>query len=495
MKIGFVGPSYTSRSSNVANEECINFFCETTETVSPKMQKYYDGTPMMATYIQPMALYGTPGLKVFCTFPESPVRAQKELNGRAFAVSGTKFYEYFTDGTVTERGTVGSDGLPASIAASNIQLLIVSDGKAFCFTLATNAFVEVTASLAAAPVKAVYSDGYFIVCFENSNKFQISDVLDGTTWPGIQVNAVSVFPENVISLEVSHRDLTVVGSQHAQVYQDTGSLEIFDVIPGALIEKGSISAFASFCLDNTVFWIGRDERGAMAAWRANGYTPQRLSTYAVETAFSSYANMTSAVSYSYEDAGHLFWVIYVPGADCSWVYDVSEGIWHKRASWDAVTATWSPHWSWNHAYAFNKHLIGDWNSGNLYEMSFDYVDDAGTAIRRLRRGPTVINEMTWIYHSELNIDIGAGLGPQPPLTDGAGNPRPPQAMLRWSDDRGQTWSSEHVAGCGLAGEYKTRIIWRRLGRSRYRDYEVSMTDPIKWAIVAGYLQAAPVGAA
>ena len=351
--------------------------------------------------------------------------------------------------------------------------------------------MDVTSQLAGAPIKARYSDGYFIVIFADSNKFQISAILDGTTWPGIQVSAVSVFPENIVSIEVSHRELWVFGSQHAQPYQDSGTDEVFDVIPGGLIETGAAATFGVNLLDNTVFWISEDVRGARQAWRANGYTPMRISTHAVEKSLSSYNEnqIANLVSYSYQDSGHLFWVLYIPGTDCTWVYDVAQSLWHKRAEWHPESGSYGPHRSWNHVYAFGKHLVGDWESGNLYEMNLGFLDENGAVIRRLRRSPTLTSEMEWIYHSEFNADFAPGLGPQPPLTDGDGNPRPPQAMLRWSDNRGSTWSNEHVVGCGFAGEYNTRVIWRRLGRSRYRVYELVVSDPIPWTLVDAYLKA------
>jgi hypothetical protein len=474
MKFGLIGPSYTAKSNAVADEETINWYPETNETPGAQTQRSF---------------FGTPGLKIFSALPNSPERGSCWTGTRAFAVGGSKLYEVFADKTFTELGNVGTDGLAVSIAASNIQLLIVSAGKAFCLTLADNTMVEVTDLLAGTPVQAEYSDGYFIVTFANSNKFQMSDILDGTTWPGIQVNAVSVFPENITGIIVSHRELWVFGKHHAQPYQDTGSDEIFDVIPGALIDTGLVATFGMDLVDNTVFWISEDQRGARQAWRAAGYTPQRISTHAVETALSSYPSLTNLVSYAYQDGGHLFWVLYIPGTDCTWVYDVAEGLWHKRAEWVDAFARWTPHRSWNHMYAFGKHLVGDWKTGNLYEMSLDYLDDNGTNIRRLRRAPILVDEMRWIYHNELVADFATGLGPQPPFTDGAGNPRPPQAMLRWSNDRGSTWSNEYIADCGFAGQYNTRVIWRRLGRSRYRVYELSVSDPCQWALIDAYLQA------
>jgi hypothetical protein len=361
--------------------------------------------------------------------------------------------------------------------------------------------LNVTAQLAGTPLSAQYSDGYFIVQFSGNNKFQMSAILDGTTWPGIQVNAVSVFPENIVGIIVLHRELWVFGSQHAQPYSDTGSLEIFDVIPGALVETGLAATFGLSVVDNTVFWIGEDIRGGRQAWRANGYTPQRISNHAVETALSSYtaAQIASLVSYSYQDGGHLFWVLYIPGTDCSWVFDVAENLWHKRAEWLPATGTYGPHRSWNHVWAFGKHLVGDWQTGTIWEMKLAYdsgggayafVTDNGSTIRRLRRSPTIVEEMQWIPHAELTVDFAPGLGPQPPLLDGDGNPRPAQAMLRWSDDRGSTWSNVHTVSVGFAGQYMHRSIWRRLGRSRYRVYEMTLTDPIPWVVVDAYLRTA-----
>ncbi len=482
MRIGWGGPSYIAQSSAIADEECINWFVETLGTQSVEVAvKAYGG----ATASGIRSTLRTPGLKVFCSLPGTP-RGGIEANGRCFEVAGSSLCEIFSDGSFTTYGTVADDGKAASFAFNSIQILIVSGGHAYCFTLATNALLEVTDQLAGVPMQCDGSDTYGIVIFKNSNKYQMSQVLDYSTWPGALVNEVSVFPDNLVSMLVNHRELWLWGNRRSQPFQDTGSTEVFDPIPGALIETGSAATLCVDRIDNSVFWVQQDERGALIASRSNGYTPQRISTYSEELWFSQQANIAEMTSYSYQDRGHMFWVLYVPGADCSLVYDVTENLWHKRAAW--VNGKYQPHWSWNHVFCFGRHLVGDWNSHNLYEMTFDALDDNGTNVRRLRRAPTVSNEMNWIRHTQLTVDFETGLGPQPPFLDGNNAPRPPQAILRWSDDRGKTWSNEHVMGCGFAGEFKTRVVWRRLGRSRYRVYELVVTDPIAWAIVDAYLE-------
>jgi hypothetical protein len=65
--------------------------------------------------------------------------------------------------------------------------------------------------------------------------------------------------------------------------------------------------------------------------------------------------------------------------------------------------------------------------------------------------------------------------------------RDPQLILKWSNDDAKTWSNEYLLNCGQAGQYKKRVIKRRLGASRSRIYEISVTDPIPWRIADAYV--------
>jgi hypothetical protein len=90
--------------------------------------------------------------------------------------------------------------------------------------------------------------------------------------------------------------------------------------------------------------------------------------------------VADAVGYSYSDQGHGFWVLYFPTADKTWVFDVATQTWHERGFWNAPIAKYNAHRSWNHQYAFGKHLVGDWKTGNVYEMSINALDDFGNPI-------------------------------------------------------------------------------------------------------------------
>jgi hypothetical protein len=63
--------------------------------------------------------------------------------------------------------------------------------------------------------------------------------------------------------------------------------------------------------------------------------------------------------------------------------------------------------------------------------------------------------------------------------------------LRYSDDFGNTWSTPQARSLGKIGEYAKRVIWRRLGQSRTRVFEVRVSDPVAVTILGAELDATP----
>src|SRR5262249_8102525 len=246
------------------------------------------------------------------------------------------------------------------------------------------------------PVSQIaYTDGYFIALLQNSQKFQISGLLDGSSWNPTDIAQVSLYQDNIVSMVVDHREVWFAAPKQTVGYFNSGDNNFpFSPISSAFIESGCAAQFSPTKLDNTIYWIGADERGNAMAWRARGYTPERVSTHAIETAWSSYSQISDAVGYSYQDQGHTFWMLRFPTANKTWVFDVASGQWHERSH---LTA--GAHLAGCHAFIFGKHIVGDWQSGNIYEMSTNFQDDAGTPIRRVRRAPYINVEDVWLPHS------------------------------------------------------------------------------------------------
>jgi hypothetical protein len=59
--------------------------------------------------------------------------------------------------------------------------------------------------------------------------------------------------------------------------------------------------------------------------------------------------------------------------------------------------------------------------------------------------------------------------------------------MRFSDDKGKTWSDGLWRNIGPMGAYGIQVIWERLGRARQRLFEVSTSSPVTIALLDAYL--------
>jgi hypothetical protein len=453
------------------------------------------------------ALYPTPGLSLICT-ANGPVRGALEINGRMFWVGGGNLYEatapVYTNGVLTSfiatnRGAVGNNLQQVTMATNGTlgnQLVVCSAGTIYVLNLTTNALTQV-GGLQGIPAMVVFCSSYFVALLAGTNKFQISALLDGSTWNALGVQQNEVFPENIASIVSAYGFLFVLGEDgHSQVYYNSGASQYtpFAPISGAYMEEGCGAPQSPVVMDNTVFWLGGRSGKGDIAWRANGYTPMRVSNFGFETAVASYpAKGSDAVGYTYRDQGHTFWVLRFPsangGAGATWVYDAASQQWHERGYWSQQGPTgYSAHLSTCAVFAFGQQLVGDWNSGNIYAMSINALYDNGKTIRRWRRSPHLAAELERIFLSQLVLEVETGLGPQPPLLDGAGNPRGPQIVLTISRDGSKTFGVEYALDCGQAGQYRKRVILRRLGQARDFVFDLVATDPVPWRIIEGYVE-------
>lgn len=475
-RFGFCSGFYQAQNVSANAQRCTNFIPEREEAGDAKSS---------------VVLNPTPGSTMFAALPDVSLGTYN-ANGRRFdACQDGSFCEVMSNGSVTIRATLAvGAGLPISITGSALQLVICTGQNAYCYTLASNAITDITATISKAlPIMAVYCDGFFLILFGNSQFFQVSAANDGTTWSGIDTYQLEVFPDNILSMYYDKRELWMFGLKDSQAYYNSGAFSNpFTIINGGYISRGIAAPYSPVRLDNSMFWIGADERGGAIAWRANGYTPARVSTHAIEYEWQNYPTIADAIGYTYQMNGHEIWVIYFPTANKTWCYDASTGLWFEWNFWNTGTGLYDAHHSRNHLFIFGKHLVGDWASANIYQLSDSVYTDNGGMIRRMRRAPYISSQGTWIFFFNLEIEIQTGLALQ------AGQGSDPSITVRWSDDRGATWGNDHNLPIGKVGDYSHRCILRRLGRAwgtSGRIFEVSFTDPIPIRIVDAYIEAQP----
>jgi len=481
---GFVGTSYTAPSIYQDDQECINFFAE----IDPTKQPGERGI---------VALYPTPGLLFQTQLFESEVRGLHTMSGEniLIAVSGNKVYQVSRSMVATQIGTLTTSTGQVSISdnittADGLIAYIVDGPNRYTWVVATNTFTTLPSTdgpWQGANVVDVI-DNYNIYNEPNSQNWACTDL-------GSQLSTQALYGSSdgssdlLVTLIADRRQVYLLGETTTEVWNDVGNVIAgittfpFQRVPGTFSQNGIGARFSLARFADSFICVCKDTRGDSTIEMMQGYAWVKISTHAVEQSLTN--EITSdAFAYTYQIEGHEMYVCTFPsiGNGLTWVYDGSTKSWHKWLYWDSANAVYTRHRSNCGAYFNNMYVVGDYQNGKLYSIENAVYTDDGATIRRLRRAKHLTTDLQRQYFEEFQIQFQPGVG----LNDGQG--QDPQAMLRWSNDGGSTFSNEHWVTIGKIGNYLNRAIWRRLGWSRDRIFEVVITDPIKAVIVSANLK-------
>jgi len=472
----FVGGAYRTRSKNFAAERCINLYPEV-------------GSPTSKTVA---ALYGTPGLRLWATLEGGSTRGLLRFNATtAIVVSGPNVYKVSTAGVGTLLGAIVDTGEPVSMASNGSIVMVANGATGYFIDPIAGTVSPITDDAFPGASSVAFIDGYFVFSVPGTGRFMITQ-LYGTDIDGLDFATAEGSPDLLLSLLVDHREIWLFGEDSTEVFFNGGNADFpFERINGAFIEQGCAAKRSPAKLENAVYWLASDERGFGTVQRAQGYTPQRVSDHGVEYAISKMPRIDDAVSYTYQQEGHSFYVLNFPTAQQTWVFDVVTGLWHQRAWRNPATTQLERHRAQNQMFFAGETIVGDWENGKLYVLDMDYFTDNGDPIVRVRVCPHLADaNYRWQVFNWLQVDFQMGVGE-------SGDPSQatdPQAMLQWSDDGGYAWSNEHWVSLGKIGERTMRARWRRLGRSRDRLFKLEVTDPVRVAVIGAAIDVV-VGAA
>ena len=324
-------------------------------------------------------------------------------------------------------------------------------------------------------------DNYFVYNRPDTQQFGASAVLSPIS-PTLSFSSKDGAPDDLVTLIVDHREIYLLGETSSEVWVDQGTSPFpFTRIPGTSTQHGIVAPFSMARLGNSFAYLSRNNRGQAQVVQMNGYVPQRISTHAVEATLTN-KDVSDAIAWTYQLEGHEVYVLSIPSLNLTWCYDIASGMWHK---WLYTNNEGQYERARGNCCAVFQGLVmvGDYANGKVYRLDKTNYTDDGQHVRRLRRAPHLVSDFQRQYFDELQIQFQPGVG----VATGEGEN--PQAMLRWSNDGGSTWSNEYWTSIGRMGKYANRAIWRRLGTARDRVFEVSITDPVNAVIVSANLKA------
>jgi hypothetical protein len=455
---GFIGPAYVSQSRNVAYETLYNWYPQRVEA----------DEPIKAVYNP------RPGLSVYRALTQPPLRALFEQDGRCFAVAGTYLAEIIDNAPTVYYGPLFPiDGNPATINSNGTlgqQLYITGGGIGAIFDLSANTLTQITA--AGYPPNTpmgTYLDSFFLTIKGNSAQFNISGSENGTSWNGLDFAIRVAGSDNLASIMQWNKVIWLIGTETSESWYDSGAASFpFQAVPQTLIPMGTCAPFSVVRTSQAICWLHKSERGQGIFVAASSYTPQRISTYAVEAIWSTYADITDAVSYAMTWQGHEFVVLNFPTGNATWVYDFTEGLWSQWSWWNRTTGAHDRFRGWVHCEAFGQHLVGDWETGVVYKLDAALAVDDVYPIVWERAAAHVKQELLTAFYSNFQVDIETGLGGSTPT-----------ALLDWSNDFGHTFGTPISMSTGAAGQYQTRCrVPGSLGSARDRVFRWRVSNNV-----------------
>lgn len=459
-QIPFVGAAYESKSKDQSTQQCINWYLE----------QGPDGTPV--------ALMPTPGLTSFSTpgGTSDSTRALFEHKGVLYGVVADTLYSFDSAGSSTSRGTLNTSTGRVRVASIDDELLFVDGTNGYSYIPSSAVFTIITdADFPDATETITSQDGYFITSEPSTGKFRISNLNDGLVWDTLDFATAEGVPDDLQACFSDNRQLWLFGDRTTEVWYNAGTTFPFARIDGVFIDMGTPAKHSIGKIDNTLFWLAQDRNGSLSVVKANGFTPQLISTPAISYQISTYSTISDAFAITYGDEGHLFYALTFPTEGVTWVYDALTGAWHERSSYADDSHT---RWRANcYAHCYGKHFVGDFTNGYIYELDSDKYTEDGTTITRTRTTQHIEVDKRIFSVYNLTIDFERGVG----LQTGQGSD--PQYMLSVSKDGGNTYGNELWRSPGKVGVYDERAIWTRLGRARTMTFKLKVTDPVKAVVL------------
>jgi hypothetical protein len=466
---GFVGASGRQANFNADCERAMNVFIE---------RQQGEGAKAAASLLR------TPGVRLFCALNPGPVRGiyKEPVTGRVFAVVGYILWEISSLGVGTNRGSVALNSNPATIngnGAAGAQLYITSGDIGYCYDLGANTLTIVVASGATV---GGFLDGFFLNLDAATSTFSISEVNDGAVWDPTQVAQRTAAADPWIAMAVVHREIVLMGTESSEFWYNAGASPFpFAPIQGALVQQGIVGSFAWGILNSVLIWVSRSIDGHAMVHRAESYNAVRLSDHSVEFALDAAADVSDCISFTYQMQGHAFVAFVFAGAEQTWVYDAASGLWHERGYWNSMQFKFEALRYQFHCFAFDKHLVGDRSTGDIYELTDEVATDVdGKGIRWVRRFLGPQNENKWVIGDRLELEMQVGVG----LATSTGVDADPSIALRISRDSGHTYGNAQSCSIGASGEYSTRVFFLRLGKARDFAFELSGSNKVPYRMTS-----------
>jgi hypothetical protein len=477
MNFPAVGSYRADKIGKISSERTLNWY----EVIHPHGKKQN-------------ALHPTQGTKLKATIgiDNGPIRGTFEFKNNLYVCANNKLFRIDTSFVVTQLGiltfttTMGF----VDIDANQTQVIFVDGVSGLLWDTVALTLTAVAFPVGVIPNSVTYMDGYFIVSDTITNRFYVSALDNGLSWPALNfalINSNPVFARGVQRLK---RRLFIFGTVITEVWLDAGTANFpFRRDNNLLFEHGLESEGSLVEGFDRMFYLSRDKNGVGSIKMVEGTLPEDISTYEIDNVLQGLSDTNKAIGMVYKIDGIIFYKINVGGR--TFVYNVimsspQNRMWHEEAMLDGTQ-----HIANTHAFFANAHYIGAYNSGKLYQYSTDFLNNDGQAIHRMRICHVISNDIySRIRIDRLQIDMLQGVGiPGTDRTDFASlvanKDQNPTLKLSISSDGGVTYQGLPDGTIGKVGNRIHRTKWETLGVDYEHIIKFETWNSVKCYVLGG----------
>lgn len=425
------------------------------------------------------ALIGRPGLSLFSSsIGTNPSRGMWAVNSLTapllFTVHGNTLLSIDNGGAVATIGTLTTSTGDVSMVDNGTNLVLVDGTNGYYYNMVTPAGLVqiVDGNFTTTPGTVTYQNTYFIVSATTGRQFQASANDDPVTWPAINIGFAGVGGGNLKAGRASNNILQLFGDEFVEFWQNNSSADLpYSQIPGAGQEFGLASAWTLDQFDNSLVGLFVNKQGARDVSRMSGYSRKKLSDDDIDDLLTAYGTVSDGVAFSCMAGGHPLYVLNLPGADVTHVYDAVPDAWTE---WQATDGT--RYWGLKFTKFINRLMTSDRRNGNIYIIDNTVYDDNGSAIPMEVTSKHLWLDDKYLTVDSVQIDMEQGVGAA------VGQGSNPVINLLVSKDGGNTFTSVGLESVGKVGEYTERVRWTALGAARDWVFRLRITDPVKRVI-------------
>ena len=301
-----------------------------------------------------------------------------------------------------------------------------------------------------------FMDGYIVLPEYNSLDIYNSSLTTPYSWSSLDFVGAESYPDPIVGLARQNNYLVVFGDYSTEfMYNAAKSNGLttfdspFDRQESLVLQVGAMHRDALIASERTVVFIGSSRLAGRSIWRLDGNNAKEISTEYIEKFLDLETSASDISGWGVRIFGHILYVINLPTANRTFVYDIEENMWTE--------------WQYNGgALPFNHFCDADGiallqhkTNGKIYKLDptvYNDFDADITCLMTLAKQDFDTDNYKFFHQTTL-------IGDTPQHAD----------ILRWSDDDYVTWSSDKTL------PVTDRPYFMRSGKARRRAWELEYT--------------------